>query len=153
MFSRSRYWTFVVRTSRKKPSWSSSHRRFYQPNFKTKSKLEWLRKFDSLVHNISRRWNRLLLIAGHFSIDLLATECTITKYCHNLPNSHHLFQVIAKPTCKNTSLIDHFITSTSEKIKLNNVLPCCNISYHDGLYIGTNANRTRSTLIQKHPWK
>ena len=52
---------------------------FYQPNFETKSKLEWLKKFDSLVHNISRKWNGLLLITGDFNIDFLATECTITK--------------------------------------------------------------------------
>ena len=58
-------------------------------------------------------------------------------------NSHHLFQVIAKPTRKNTLLIDHFITSTPEKIKLKNVLPCCEISDHDGLYIGINVRIER----------
>ena len=35
--------------------------------------------------------------------------------------------------------MDHFITSKSEKIKLNNELPCCEISDHDGPYIGINA--------------
>ena len=73
---------------------------FYQPNFKTKSKLEWLKKFDSLVYNISRKWNGLLLITGDFNIDFIATESTITKYYNDILNSHHLFQVIAKPTCK-----------------------------------------------------
>ena len=116
---------------------------FYQPNFETKSKLEWLKKFDSLVHNISRKWNGLLLITGDFNIDFLATECTITKYYNDILNSHHLFQVIAKPTRMNTSLIDHFITSTPEKIKLNDVLPCCEISDHDGPYIGINARMER----------
>ena len=43
----------------------------------------------------------------------------------------------------NTSLIDHFITSTPEKIKLNDVLPCCEISDHDGPYIGVNARMER----------
>ena len=28
---------------------------FYQPNFETKWKLQWFEKFDSLVHNISRK--------------------------------------------------------------------------------------------------
>ena len=54
-------------------------------------------------------------------------------------NSHHLFQVIAKPTHRNISLIDHFITSTPEKIKSNDELPCCEISNHDGPYTGINA--------------
>ena len=57
---------------------------------------------------------------------------------HDILNSHHLFQVIAKPTHMNTSLIDHFITSTPEKIKLNGVFPCCEISDHDGPYIRIN---------------
>ena len=83
---------------------------FYQPNFETKSKLEWLKKFDSLVHDISRKWNDLLLITGDFNIDLLATECTITKYYNDILNSHHLLQVIAKPIRRNASLIHHFIT-------------------------------------------
>ena len=117
---------------------------FYQPNFETKSKLEWLKKFDSLVHNISRKWNGLLLITGDFNIDFLATECTITKYYNDILNSHHLFQVIAKPNRRNVSLIDHFVTSTSEKIKLNDVLPCCEISDHGGPCIGINARMERN---------
>ena len=96
-----------------------------------------------MIHNISRKWNGLLLITGDFNIDFLATECTITKYYNDILNSHHLFQVIAKPTRMNTSLIDHFITSTPEKIKLNDVLPCCEISDHDGPYIGINARMER----------
>ena len=113
---------------------------FYQSNFETKSKLEWLKKFDSLVHNISRKWNDLILTTGNFNIDLLATECTITKYYNDILNFH---QVIAKPTCRNTTLIDHFITSTPEKIKLNDVLPCYEISDHDGLSIGVNTRMER----------
>ena len=112
---------------------------FYQPNFKTKSKLEWLKKFDSFVNNISRKWNGLLLITVDFNIDFVATERTISKYYNDILNSHHLFQVIAKPTRKNTSLIDHFITSKPEKIKLKDVLPCCEINDHDGRYTGINA--------------
>ena len=87
--------------------------------------------------------NVLLLITGDVSIDLLATECTITKYYNDKLNSHHLLQVIAKSTRRNTSLINHFITSTPEKIKLNDVLPCCEISDHDGPYIGINARMKR----------
>ena len=105
---------------------------FYQPNFETKSKLEWLKSFDFLAHNFSRKWNGLLLITGNFDIDVLATECTITKYYNDILNSHHLFRVIANPTRRNTSLIDHFITSIPEKIKLNDILPCCEISDQDG---------------------
>ena len=92
-----------------------------------------------MVHNISRKWNGLLLITGDFDIDFLATKCTISKYYNDILNSHHLFQVIAKSTRRHTSLIDHFITSTPEKIKLNDVLPCCEISDHDGPCIGINA--------------
>ena len=66
-----------------------------------------------------------------------------TKYYNNILNSHQLLQVIAKPTRRNTSLIDHFITSTPEKIKLNDVLSCCEISDHDGPYIGMNARIER----------
>ena len=43
----------------------------------------------------------------------------------------------------NTSLIDHFITSNPEKIKLNDVLPGCEISDHDRPYIGINARMER----------
>ena len=39
----------------------------------------------------------------------------------------------------NTSLMDHFLTRTPEKIKLNDALPCCKISDHDGLHVGINA--------------
>ena len=85
--------------------------------------------------------NGLLLITGDFNIS--ATEYTITKYYNDILNSHHLFQVIAKPTRMNTSLTDHFITSTREKIKFNDVLPCCEISDHDGPYIEINARMER----------
>ena len=132
----------MVRTSQKKPS-SLLIGVFYQPSFETKSKLEWLNKIDSFVYNISRKQNGLLLIKGDFNIDFLATECTITKYYNDILNSHHLFQAIAKPTRRNVSLIDHFVTSTSEKIKLNDVLPCCEISDHGGPYIGINARMER----------
>ena len=76
-------------------------------------------------------------------LTFLATECAITKYYNDVLNSHHLFQVIAKPTRRNTSLIDHFKTSTPEKIKLNDVLPCCELSDHDGKYTGINARIER----------
>ena len=92
-----------------------SHCKYAPCSIETKSKLEWLKKFDSLVHNISPKWNGLLLITGYFNIDFLATECTITKYYNDILNSHHLFQVIAKSTRRNISLIDHFITNTPEK--------------------------------------
>ena len=92
-----------------------------------------------MVHNISRKWNGLLLITGDLDIDFLATECTITKYYNDLLNSHHLSQVIAKSSRGHTSLIDHFITSTPKKIKLNDVLPCCEIRDHHGPCIGINA--------------
>ena len=113
---------------------------------------KWLKKFDSLVHNISRKCNGLLLITDDFNIDFLATECTITKYYNDIRNSHNLFQVIAKSTRRSTSLIDHFITSTSEKIKLNDVLPYCEISDHDGpVYWNPCKNGPISTPIQIHP--
>ena len=53
---------------------------FYQRNFGTKSKLEWLNKFDSLVHNISPKWNGLLLITGGFNIDFLTIYLTHIIY-------------------------------------------------------------------------
>ena len=101
-----------------------------------------VKKMDCLVHNILRKWNDLLLITGDFNNDFSATECTITKYYNNILDSRHLFQVKAKPT-RNASLIDHFITNTPEKIKLNDVLLCCEISDHDGPYIGINARMER----------
>ena len=96
-----------------------------------------------MVQKISRKWNGLLLITGDFNIDFLATEYTITKYYNDILNSHHLFQVIAKPARRNASLIDHFITRTLEKIKLNDILLCSDISDHDGPYIGINAKVER----------
>ena len=100
-------------------------------------------------------------MTGDFHIDVSATKCTITKYYNDKLKWHHLFQVIAKPTRRNTSLVDHFITSKPEKIKLNDVLPCCEISDHDDPYIGINAriercqprfqyNRDNSKLILEY---
>ena len=91
-----------------------------------------------------------LLITGDFNIDFLTTECTITKYYNRVLNSHHLFQDIAKPTRRNTSRIDYFITSTPEKIKLNLVRLCCEIIDHDGPYIGINARIERYQLRLKY---
>ena len=108
-----------------------------------------VKKMDCLVHNILRKWNDLLLITGDFNNDFSATECTITKYYNNILDSRHLFQVKAKPT-RNASLIDHFITNTPEKIKLNDVLLCCEISDHDGPYIGINARMERYQLQFKY---
>ena len=65
-------------------------------------------KIDSLVHITSRKLNDLLLLTGDCDIDFLATKCTITKYYSDILNSHHLFQVIAKTTRRNASVIDHF---------------------------------------------
>ena len=96
-----------------------------------------------MVHHISCKWNGLLLITVDFNTDVLATDCTITKYYNDILNSHQLFQVIAKPTRRNTSVTDPFMTSTPEKIKLNDVLPCCEISDHGGPYIGIKARIER----------
>ena len=45
---------------------------FYQPNFETKSKLEWLKKLILWIITF-HVWNGLLLITGDFNVDFLAT--------------------------------------------------------------------------------
>ena len=112
---------------------------FYQPNFDSHLKLEWLKSFDLLIQNVSASWKDLLLITGDFNIDLLKPNCDITTQYKDILESHHLTQMVKKATRHGSTLIDHFISNFPSKIKLCDILPCCEISDHDGPYIAFNA--------------
>lgn len=116
---------------------------FYQPNFDTQLKQEWLKKFDFLIHNVSASWKDLLIITGDFNIDLFKHNCDITIQYKDILESHHLTQVVKKATRHGSTLIDHFTSNIPSKIKLCDVLPCCEISDHDGPYIALNARIER----------
>ena len=61
-----------------------------------------------------------------------------TQY-KDILQSYNLTQDISKPTRKGKSVIDHIITTSECKVKVNDVIPWDEISYHDSTYIFLNA--------------
>ena len=88
------------------------------------------------------KWTGPIIITGDTNIDLLETDSNIVAEYKNVLQYHGLKQHITKATRKGRTLIDH-IASNVSKVNYENVLPCDEISDHDGPYVIFNVKKPR----------
>ena len=102
----------------------------YQPSSKTKEKIEWLDKFETVLSQITLIHQGPIMIAGDFNIDMLKQSQERDIY-QNILDNFNLIQHVTKPTRKSKTLIDHLITSAGTKLIASDVVYCDEISDHD----------------------
>ena len=71
------------------------------------------------------------------NMNFLKESLTVTQY-KDILQSYNLTQNISKPTRKDKSVIDHIITISECKVKVNDVISSDEISDHDSPYIFLN---------------
>ena len=120
----------------------------YQPSPALADKRIWLTKLDALLAYVSTIWTGPIIITGDTNIDLLENSEIAHEYKELLAN-HHLKQHITKPTRHGRTLIDH-IASNLPKINHENILPCDEISDHDGPYVVFDVKKPRFEPRFKH---
>ena len=108
----------------------------------------WLDKVESLFGYLTASWNSLLVFTGDMNTDLMPGRKNIpfTRQYLNILSSLNLHQHVTKPTrtTKNSStLIDHIISNSPERITFTDVLPCPLLSDHDAVYACVNIKVTR----------
>ena len=108
----------------------------------------WLDKVESLFGYLTASWNGLLVVTGDRNIDLMPGRKNIpfTRQYLNILSSLNLHQHVTKPTRKtknSSTLIDHIISNSPERITFTHVLPCSLLSDHDAVYAFVNIKVTR----------
>ena len=115
----------------------------YQPSSQENEKLLWLDHFETLVANVTTKWNGTIIIAGDTNIDLLGQEKESTKRYKDILVSYNLSQRITQATRKGKTLIDHIITNNPKKVRHSNVLCTDEISDHDTPFVVMNIKKDR----------
>ena len=111
---------------------------FYQPNFESSLVQAWLDKFGHILNRVSTNWNGITIITGNMNINFLKESPTVIQY-KDILQPYNLTENIGKPRSKGKSVIDHIITTNECKVKVNDVIPCDEISDHVSPYIFLNA--------------
>jgi len=121
----------------------------YQPSPTLADKRLWIAKLDSLLAYVSTIWTGPIIITGDTNIDMFEKDSNIVKEYTDILENHGLKQHISKPTRKGRTLIDH-IASNLDKINHEDVIPCDEISDHDGPYVIVNVKKPRFEPRYKH---
>lgn len=98
---------------------------------------EWIDRFENLLSKIKIICDFPVLISGDFNINMLDSEKREVKEFQSTLTQFNLDQLINNPTRtteKSSTLIDLIITDQKNIVKESGVLPCTNISDHDGVY-------------------
>ena len=125
----------------------------YQPNPYESDKSLWIENFETLLSEVTTKWDGVIIITGDINIDLIRKQKGSTK-CYKNIHSFNLHQHITKPTRKGKSLIDHICSNVPNKLIHNDVICNEGISDHDTpfaiLNIKTNVtNHVINTLEMK----
>ena len=111
---------------------------FYQPNFQSSLVQAWLDKFDHVLNTVLTNWNGITIITGDTNINFLKGSPTVTQH-KDILQSYNLTPNITKPIRIGKLVIDHMISTSKCKVKVNYVIPCDEISHYDSPYIFLNA--------------
>ena len=114
----------------------------YQPSSKSRDKLDWLVKFESLVSQVAIVHHGPIIITGDLNIDLLVPSPEHEAY-DNILGTLNLKQLVSEPTRKSKTLIDHVITNTDTKLIAGDVVFCDEISDHDSPFCILKINKPR----------
>ena len=72
----------------------------YQPSPYESDKLLWLENFETLLSEVTTKWDGVIIITGDINIDLIGEQKESTKRYKNILHSFNLHQHITKSTRK-----------------------------------------------------
>ena len=107
---------------------------------------QWLTHMESMLSDLTTSWEGLLIITGDMNIDLLKPSDSLAKKYNDLLYTFNLTQHVEKATRTtqvSETLIDHIISNDPKRVTYTNVLPCSNVSDHDGPYACLNIRAER----------
>ena len=113
----------------------------YQPSPYESDKLLWLKNFETLLNEVTSKWDDVIIITGDINIDLIGEQKESTKPYKNIIHSFNLHQHITKPTRKGKSLIDHICSNVPKKLIHNDVIYTDEISDHDTPFVILNIKK------------
>ena len=126
---------------------------------------DWLEKFEDTIGYIKTNWDGPIMIAGDINIDLSCPDTNCRNY-QGLSKQFNLTHVAKGPTRisqNSATLIEHILISDSELVKCTDILPCHDVSDHDGPYVLLNVRlpkyepryklRMKSLSIKSHSLK
>ena len=103
----------------------------YQPSPYESDKLLWLENFETLLSEVTAKWDGVIIITGGINIDLIGEQKESTKRYKSILHSFNLHRHIIKPMRKGKSLIDHICRNVPNKLIHNDVIYTDEISDHD----------------------
>ena len=101
---------------------------------------------EDLLTDLTTSWNGLLILTGDFNIDLFQPNAELTKQYLDPLEMFNLSQHVKEATRTtpiSRTLIDHIISNNPKRETHTGVLPCSNISDHDGPYACLNIHADR----------
>ena len=75
----------------------------------------WLGNFETLLSEVTTKWDGVIIITGDINIDLIGEQRESTKRYKNILHSFNLHQHITRLTRKGKSLIDHICTNVPKR--------------------------------------
>ena len=93
----------------------------YQPSPYESDKSLWIENFETLLSEVTTKWDGVIIITGDINIDLIRKQKGSTK-CYKNIHSFNLHQHITKPTRRGKSLIDHICSNVPNKLIHNDVI-------------------------------
>ena len=115
----------------------------YQSSPYESDKLLRLENFETLLSEVTTKWDGVTIITGDINIDLTGEQKESTKRYKNILHSFNLHQHITKPTRKGKSLIDHNCSNVPNKLIHNNAIYTDEISDHDTPFAISNIKKER----------
>ena len=94
-------------------------------------KLLWLENFETLLSEVTTKWDGVIIITVDISMDLIGEQTGSTKRFKNILHSFNPHQHITKPTRKDNSLIDQIFSNVPNKLIHNDVIYTDKTSDHD----------------------
>ena len=107
----------------------------------------WLDNVENLLSYLTVSWDGQLLVTGDMNIDLMpGCETSLTNQYIDMLSSLNLRQHVTKPTRttnRSSTLIDHIISNSPDRIAFTDVLQCPLLSDHVAVYACINIKVTR----------
>ena len=114
----------------------------YQPSSDNTIKLEWLEKFETILSQITVKWDGIIILAGDFNIDLKQQDKAVVQRYFDILDTFSLTQHITKPTRKG-KLIDHIVSNLPGPPITEDVIPADEISDHDMPFVTLNIKKPK----------
>ena len=115
----------------------------YQPSPYESDKLLWLENFETLLCEVTTKWDGITIITGDINVDLIGEQKESTKHYKNILHSFNLHQHITKPTKKSKSLIGHICSNVPNKLIYNDIIYTDEIGDDDTPFVILNIKKKR----------